>query len=170
MKKILLCASIALGAVALISAPIVGSALALSDTQKQVISGECDTIHQVLKTLQKTDTKTRTNLGYRYKTILDKYMIPLSSRLAKNSIANAEFVGIQSDFSNARQAFNDDFIVYQKNLESLISYNCSENPDDFYSKLQTLRSDRERVRQDTLKLSNLIKKHQSAVLKMLETL
>ena len=113
MKKILLFASIALGAVALISAPIVGSALALSDTQKQVISGEYDTIHQVLKTLQKTDTKTRTNLGYRYKTILDKYMIPLSSRLAKNSIANAEFVGIQSDFSNARQAFNDDFIVYK---------------------------------------------------------
>lgn len=169
MKKAIIFASVLLGAVAL-AAPLINNTFALSDEQKQVIAGECDTIHQILQALQKTDSKTRVKLGYAYETILSKYMIPLSSRLAKNSIANSEFVDIQSAFKETKQNFSDDFIVYQKNLESLVAFNCSENPDAFYDKLQTLRSDREKVRQDTLKLSNLIKKHQSAVIKMLETL
>lgn len=169
MKKILLVVSVVIAAV-LIGAPMVNSTFALSDEQRQVISGECGTIRQVLQNLQKTDAKTRVKLGFEYETILSKYMIPFSSRLAKNSISNSEFVDIQSEFKDVKQAFSEDFIVYQKNLENLVAYNCSENPDEFYDKLQTLRSDRERVRQDTIKLSNLIKKHQSAVLKMLETL
>lgn len=169
MKKAFILALVMLGAVAL-AAPLINNTFALSDEQKQVISGECDTIHQILQALQKTDAKTRVKLGYTYETILSKYMIPLSSRLAKNSIANSEFVDIQSAFKDAKQSFSDDFIVYQKNLENLVAFNCTENPSEFYDKLQTLRSDREKVRQDTLKLSNLIKKHHATVMKMLETL
>lgn len=169
MKKSLILASVVLGVVAL-TAPFINNALALSSEQEQVISGECDTIHQILQALQKTDSKTRVKLGYTYENILSKYMIPLSSRLAKNSISNSEFVDIQSAFKDAKQNFSNDFIVYQKNLENLVIFNCTENPKEFYSKLQTLRSDREKVRQDTLVLSNLIKKHQSVVIKMLETL
>ena len=151
MRKIIL--SLSLIAMPLI---IAGSATALSDAQRQVIAGECDTIHRVLESLQKTDSKTRVKLGYYYETILSKFMIPL--------------IDIQTEFKEAKQKFSDDFIAYQKNLEALLGMNCNGDPDAFYEKIVSVRSDRAKVHQDTVKLKELITKHRDAVKKLMERL
>ena len=165
MRKIIL--SLSLIVMPLI---IAGSATALSDAQRQVIAGECDTIHRVLESLQKTDSKTRVKLGYYYETILSKFMIPLNSRLVKNSISNSELINIQTEFKEAKQNFSDDFVAYQKNLEALLGMNCNGDPDAFYEKIVSVRSDRAKVRQDTVKLKDLITKHRDAVKKLMERL
>lgn len=165
MRKIFL--SLAL---VVMSLAVAGSATALTDDQRQVIAGECGTIHQVLESLQKIDSKTRVKLGYYYETVLSKFMIPLNSRLVKNSISNSELINIQTEFKDAKQKFSDDFITYQKSLETLLGMNCNGDPDAFYEKIVSVRSERAAVRQDTVKLKNLIVKHREAVKKMMEQL
>lgn len=146
------------------------SAFALSEEQEKVISGECDTIHETLKSLQKVDSKVRVYLGSYYEKILNKYMIPLNSRLVENSISNTDLINNQASFKGTKELFSNDFISYQKNLEELINSDCKTNPSGFYEKLESVRSDRKKVRQDVLALESLITKHKKAVNSLMEKL
>ncbi len=165
MKKIAVVISLAI-----ISLLSVGGAFALSDEQLKVVAGECETIHQVLHSLQKSDSKMRVKLGYHYETVLSKYMIPLNSRLVKNSISNTELIELQTNFKEAKQNFSDDFVTYQKNLESLIDKDCTRDPNEFYEALEGVRNDRRKVRQDVIKLNGLVKKFQNAIVNLKESL
>ncbi len=61
---------------------------------------------------------------------------------------------------NPRLLFSNDFIEYQKALESLINSNICENDQEgFYEMLEGVREKREIVHQDTLKMQETIKEH-----------
>ena len=136
---------------------------ALSENQSNAIKDNCSTIQESLKNVQKKDSRTRVYLGGYFETILSKYIKPLNHRLVENSISDINIINEQTEFANAKTQFSNDFIIYQKSLESLIATNCKENPDDFYDILTTTRALRATVLSDVMNLKQLILDHSSSV-------
>lgn len=140
----------------MVVSPLVG---AISASQQKSISANCEQIKTNLKTLQKTDAKTRVTLGSYYETIQARFITPLNVRLVENNLSTASFVENQNKFAEARTTFASDYIKYQQYLEELVSIDCKSEPDKFYEKLESVRRRRQTMEQDVLKLRTLISDH-----------
>ena len=137
--------------------------MAITSEQQNSIKENCSSIKETLVSLQHTDARHRLNVGRYYEIILNKFIVPLNLRLVDNNTTNAELVANQSNFSETRAKFNNDYIIYQQNLEELVAINCEEEPVKFYEKLETTREKRKAVRQDMAKLKTLADKQMSLV-------
>lgn len=163
MKKILISLVVVLALIPL-------NAFAFSEKQETIVSGECSTIRQTLQTVQKVDSKIRVHLGAYYEKILNKYMIPLNSRLVENNIPDDVLLKNQTSFNDKKKEFSDDYIGYQKNLEELISIDCKSSPKDFLDKLLITRDSRKKVYDDVATLNTLVDEHEKLVEKLMEKL
>ena len=132
---------------------------AVSEAQEVTVKENCDSIKEVLKNVQKDDSRTRVYLGAYYEAILSKFIVPLNVRLVENNLSNADLVENQNKFADARELFVSDFVGYQQDLEDLVDMDCKTKPKNFYEKLDNVRQKRKIVEQDTLKLRNLISEH-----------
>ena len=128
---------------------------ALTDAQRTIIMDHCDAIKDSLKSLQRTDSRTRVYLGRYFETILSNFITPLNLRLVENNISNTKLLDNQTNFANTRTSFVNDFIVYQQALEELVRIDCKNEPDRFYEKLEVVREKRKVVNKDVIKLKNL---------------
>ena len=137
-------------------APNVG---AITEAQETAIIENCSDIKESLKKVQKDDSKTRVYLGGYYEAILTRFITPLNIRLVENNLSSAKLIENQNEFVADKSLFADDFIVYQKNLEDLVSIDCKEEPEEFYEKLDIVRQKRAVMVQDTLKIRSLLTSH-----------
>ena len=121
-------------------------AVALSETQRGVISQNCGSIQQSLRQLQVADSRTRVYLGSIYEVILSDYMSPLATRVANNNLSlnthGADLITQQSDFAVSRSSFSTSYIEYQRALEGLVAFDCRMDPDGFYARLESVREQR----------------------------
>ena len=81
-----------LAAVCVLALPVVTfmraqTAIALSESQRGIISQNCGSIQQSLRQLQVADSRTRVYLGSIYETILSDFMTPLATRVASNGLS-----------------------------------------------------------------------------------
>lgn len=134
-------------------------AYSIAETQETAIRERCDTIHDELKVLQRSDSRSRVYLGRYYETILTKFITPLNVRLVENSLSSAELIDNQNDFSKIRTNFVIDYVEYQKELEELVTVDCKAEPGRFYEKLVDVRAKRAMVEDDTVKLRSLAGRH-----------
>lgn len=125
----------------------------ISDIQRGAISQNCSTIKQSLTQLQKVDSRTRTYLGTTYETILTRFIVPLNLRLVKNNRPSLPV--IQSDFTAEQVKFRESYTNYMRELEALISVDCSVHPDEFYGRLEVVRGRRAVLRESTIRLAEL---------------
>ncbi len=135
-----------------------------------IITERCDSIRSSLKTVQKNDARARVYLGAYYEKILTKYITALNLKLVENNISNVDLIENQNKFAKAKQAFNDDFISYQKGLEELVLVDCKNEPKKFYEDLVEVRKKQSAMVQDMKKLSGLITEQKSLVGKLKEKL
>lgn len=139
------------------------SAIELTVTQRNHIAFNCSSIIDRLKTVQKADAYMRTYLGDRYDAISANFVTPFNHRLLSNNFEETDSKS-QSTLINEKKDFSNDFIEYQKALESLINSNICENDQEgFYEMLEGVREKREIVHQDTLKMQETIKEHMQFV-------
>ena len=143
---------------------------ALTDDQSGAISQNCGTIRQSLHQLQRADSRTRVYLGTSYETIISSFMNPLVTRLDKNGSSNAALTATASEFTTTRNDFALTFTNYQKSLEELVNYDCQSDPDGFYDKLQSTRSERANLNQITIQMRSLITQQISNVTALKESL
>ncbi len=139
------------------------SVYAISESQKNTISQYCASIVQSLKKLQRADVDNRVKLGSRYETAISKFMTPLNLRIVKNNLSMPELADLQKDFADRRIDFNNDFTTYSKLLKELISIDCQNQPEDFYSKLSETRKAREAVRKDVIFLNDTLRTYKLTV-------
>ena len=132
---------------------------ALSKNQETAIVEHCEEIRDDLRTVQKSDAKLRVHLGSRYEIILSRFIMPLNMRLVENNLSNAKLVENQNKFTDAKTLFNSDYIVYQQNLEELVSMDCRKEPKEFYEKLVKVRQKRKIMERDVLSIRTLISQH-----------
>lgn len=142
----------------------------LSKEQSGAISQSCDSIKQSLKKLQKADTKTRSFLGSFYEDFLTDFISPLNLRLVKNDLPSPTLTKLHSELIDERQDFAKKFTLYAQSLEALLSADCQNHPDEFYTKLLETRKARNSLEQATEAFRMLLEKHQNAVQALKETL
>lgn len=140
----------------------------LTEAQRGSISQNCATIKQSLRSLQKTDIRTRTYLGTTYETLWGKFILPMNHRLLENNITPLS--EIQSDFSAEQITFRNNYTAYMKSLEALIATDCQTQPDTFYDQLIKVREQRSKLRTSTEKLTNLAEEQYQSVQKLQEDL
>lgn len=155
-------------ALILVLALSVVSVSAFAESEKKIDVATCAKVKESLVSLQHADSRTRVYLGRYYETILNKFIVPLNMRLVENNISEPTLVENQGQFKEVRQSFIDDYISYQKDLESLVGINCTENTNEFYAKLKDTKTKRQTVSQDVVRLRSLMKKHAETVTKLLE--
>lgn len=134
-------------------------ASALSDSQKSAIAAGCTSIKDTLKKLQKDDSRARVYLGGYYETIISKFITPLNVRLVENSLSSAELIENQNNLASIKTGFVSDFVDYQRNLETLVSLDCSSDPEAFYQKLSEVRQKRANVSSEVQKMRSLVSNH-----------
>ena len=139
----------------LICQPIV-AVNALSENQKVEIMAHCDTIKDDLKRVQKDDSKARVYLGSYYEIILSKFIIPLNVRLVENNLSTADLVENQNDLATTKADFVNDFVDYQKELETLVNIDCKTEPENFDQKLKVVRDKRQAVAEKLQKMRSLV--------------
>ena len=128
----------------------------ISDAQKAAIVDHCTTIIDDLKKVQKDDSRARVYLGGYYETILSKFIIPLNVRLVENNLSSAKLVENQNEMANTKLKFTNDFVDYQKELETLVGMDCKSEPEAFYQKLVAVRKKRKTVASETQKIRSII--------------
>lgn len=142
----------------------------LNDTERGNISMSCASIQTSLKNIQRNDSKTRVILGTNYQTLLSNYISPLNVRLIKNNLPDSTLISIQSEAITSRNSFTNLFVTYSQRLESLISIDCKNQPDAFYSELENVRYLRSQLEESVNKVNTALSNHLKTVNQLREKL
>lgn len=142
----------------------------LNDTERGNISMSCASIQTSLKNVQRNDSKTRVILGTNYQTLLSNYISPLNVRLIKNNLPDSTLISIQSETITSRNSFTNLFVTYSQRLESLISIDCKNQPDTFYSELENVRFLRSQLEESVNKVNIALSNHLKTVNQLREKL
>ena len=142
----------------------------LNDTERGNISMSCASIQTSLKNVQRNDSKTRVILGTNYQTLLSNYISPLNVRLIKNNLPDSTLISIQSEAITSRNSFTNLFVTYSQRLESLISIDCKNQPDTFYSELENVRYLRSQLEESVNKVNTALSNHLKTVNQLREKL
>ena len=142
----------------------------LNDTERGNISMSCASIQTSLKNVQRNDSKTRVILGTNYQTLLSNYISPLNVRLIKNNLPDSSLISIQAEAITPRNSFTNLFVTYSQRLESLISIDCKNQPDTFYSELENVRYLRSQLEESVNKVNTALSNHLKTVNQLREKL
>lgn len=142
----------------------------LNDTERGNISMNCASIQTSLKNVQRNDSKTRVILGTNYQTLLSNYISPLNVRLIKNNLPDSTLISIQSETITSRNSFTNLFVTYSQRLESLISIDCKNQPDTFYSELENVRYLRSQLEESVNKVNTALSNHLKTINQLREKL
>lgn len=142
----------------------------LNDTERGNISMSCASIQTSLKNVQRNDSKTRVILGTNYQTLFSNYISPLNVRLIKNNLPDSTLISIQSETITSRNSFTNLFVTYSQRLESLISIDCKNQPDTFYSELENVRFLRSQLEESVNKVNTALSNHLKTVNQLREKL
>lgn len=139
---------------------------ALSSDQESAITQYCATTKQSLKTLQRTDARTRAYLGSAYESLLSNFITPLSLRLTSANQPSASLADLHGTIVDVRQDFIREYTEYSQSLEELIATDCYSSSETFYNKLTETRKKRSTLSTTTTNLRNLLSEHLTAVRKI----
>ncbi len=139
---------------------------ALSENQSGAIVQNCASIKQSLRSLQRTDARSRSYLGTAYETILSDFIAPLNLILTSSNQPNINLTTIHSNIVDTRKSFISEYTAYSQALEGLISTDCFNHPEDFYNKLQDAKRKRANVSATTTTLRNLFSEYLTGVRKL----
>lgn len=142
----------------------------LTEEKSQAIMQNCSNIKQSLVQLQRADSRTRTYLGSAYEAVSGRFITPLNLRLVKNGTPSAELFRIQNEFTAQQNNFRNTYVDYMRELEALITIDCSTKPQDFYDKLELVRHRREDLHQITQQISKLVDEQYKTVEEIKDTL
>ena len=142
----------------------------LSDEQKGAISQSCSTMKQTLKTLQRSDSRTRSFLGASYETFLSRYITPLNISIVKAGFSDVTISALNANLIEKRQNFVSEFTSYSQSLDSLINTDCQSDPESFYRKLVDTRNKRSELESTVKAIRTNLVNHYTAVKKFQEQL
>ena len=127
----------------------------ISSDRIDTISSSCQALKQNLKTIQRTDSRTRSYLGSVYQALLVDYITPLNLSLVKHNRPSTTITRLYSDILDARSDFADKFTAYSQSFEELLNIDCQNNPGVFYDKLESVRGNRATLNSATVHLRTL---------------
>lgn len=139
------------------------SAWAEGEVDYAKVSEHCESAKEILRNVQREDSRIRVYLGSYYEKVLTKYVTRLNLRLVENNLSQTGLIEGQTNLASSRVEFVEDFIEYQKGLEELVAIDCKQEPKRFYDELEKVREDRRKVAKDAGEVKELILKHKKMV-------
>jgi len=143
---------------------IKASAKSLDQTQLDYISANCVSLKNNLNQLHISDALLRVNMGQRYELVSTKLMDRFNNRISSNSFKIDNLNDISLSYKSTLDNFRSDYITYEQSLSSAIKINCATQPELFYNSVQSVRSNRNKVYEDTKKLVQQIEDYRLEVL------
>lgn len=142
----------------------------LDEAQRGAISQHCATTKQALRTLQRTDARSRSYLGSVYENLLSDFIAPLNLLLINSNQPNTNLTTIHSEIIETRKTFIAEYTTYSQYLEDLLAIDCQSHPDEFYKQLVETREKRAALSTTTTHLRNLFSEHITAVKRLRSSL
>lgn len=106
-----------------------------------VVERNCKSAQQILQRIQYVDPVARVNRGTAYHNI-SKLMSSMTSRTAFNTYILPQMSVETEAIQDLRTQFAKDYTDYEIALRDLINYNCTDNPQEFYTRLVDVRAKR----------------------------
>ncbi len=157
IRKLILLSGV-FGAVllAVVSTQTSQAEVVISQKQIRSIQTHCVENQAALNQLHQTDAFLRIDRGNLYRTISDKLMTPLNTRLTANELPNDALVAVTKQFNAQYQQFYKNYITYDTSLSKLLSIDCTKEPVGFYNALIKTREDRQQLSVSNQALVQLI--------------
>ena len=146
-------ATVVAGSALWFSSHAASAAVIVTPSKVERIRDNCVENQALLNRLHQTDTSLRTNRGNLYRTIGDKLMSPLNSRIAANDLDNTELEDITVKYNKAYNVFYSSYIAYDESLTKLLTINCIKEPVTFYNALLDSREKRASLSESNRKMS-----------------
>ena len=135
----------------------------ITSQQIDLIRGNCVSTKNTLNQLHASDALLRVNRGQIYESIETKLMNGFNGRLSNNNFNNSNIVSITNNYESTLNNFRSHYIVYEEQLATTISMDCSKQPVAFYEAISSARTKRGQVHTDVVKLNQYIDQYQAAV-------
>lgn len=137
--------------------------LILTEAQIGAIQRACDITQQNLERLRKADRVLRVNLGQRYSNIDQHLMTPFITRAGFSGLDTVDLNTTKVQFRKEINVFAASAMTYQNSLHDAQAIDCRQQPIEFYTAIETARTNRLAVYEQTRKLNQLIDRFRSEV-------
>jgi hypothetical protein len=148
-----------------ITPTIVLAADELGEAKLDIIKTNCVAAQSTIQRIGRNDTISRINRGRDYDAVL-KLFYAMNSRAASNNITEPRLAEITKSFEDELRIFRNKFNGYSGNYKLTVDIDCASRPADFYSRLNTTRSDRQAINSSIVKLDELISSYRAAITEM----
>jgi hypothetical protein len=142
----------------------------LTAEEISLIPQHCSSAQINLEELLKRDAVSRINRGRDYDETITQ-VTAMNSRIAYNKVNVPDLLTIASEMQLHIDRFRSvSDKEYLEHLDAAIKFDCKGKPADFYSLIQQLRDDRNRVVAEITKLDELIGQYRQALVAYQQTL
>lgn len=125
----------------------------MTDQQVELIRNGCTSTKSTLNQLHSSDALLRVNIGQIYESMSAKLMENFNSRVALNNYDGVSLVVATTSYQQLLDSFRTDYMIYEKQLSSAISIDCSSQPVSFYDAVALAKIKRELVHNDVIALN-----------------
>ncbi len=157
----MLVATIVAGSTLWLSTGAASAEVIVTPARVERIRANCVENQALLNRLHQTDTSLRNNRGNLYRTIGDKLMSPLNSRIKSNDLDASKLNSITVKYNKAYAVFYNDYIAYDESLSELLTINCAKEPVTFYNALLDTRTKRATLSASNKALVKLIDEYKA---------
>lgn len=138
------------------------------ETLMQNIVVNCSSIKVRLQQVRVNDSLTRVNYGQAYESLIKNVMTPANTRLVANLYDASSLVTLTSDFNNNLIKFRTNYQSYKNGVDELINMDCINRPDEFYQKLESIRSKRGQLENDLVDMDEQVLNYQAEVARLVD--
>ena len=139
----------------------------LNPNEAALVAQNCVVSQGSMQRLGNSDLATRVTRGRVYDYLLTKLIAPLNSRVALNRFDAGELTTTTTNIEQKFLGFKQDYTKYETALSSLVAFNCTAHPQEFYTQLEGARGLRAQVATDLADLDTLFDAYDGAVSKLL---
>ncbi len=133
----------------------------ITQRQTKAIRTHCVENQASLNQLHQSDAFLRIDRGNLYRTISDKLMTPLNTRLAANKLDGGALISITKEFNDQYKRFYANYITYDTALAKLLNVDCTKEPVRFYNALLDTREARQQLGESNDALVQLIRDYKN---------
>lgn len=136
---------------------------AVTDQQINQIRNNCLSVKNTLNQLHVSDALLRVNRGQLYESMATKLMERFNARVAINSLNNNDLSSVTTTYKSTLDTFRLDYKTYEEQMSLTINMDCYNQPVAFYDAILLVRTMRNQVHADVIKLNQYIDQYQSTI-------
>lgn len=133
----------------------------MTEAHIERIKANCVEAQTQLSRIHTNDALLRVNRGQLYERLLTKLMSPFNSRVALNNMNGSSLVETAATYEQDLMVFRTDYQQYDEAMSATLKINCMNQPVAFYDSVADVRTKRDKVHADTLRLQQDIQDYKN---------